>query len=128
MSEGLCQIQITGRLGADPELRFGDKNAILRMRVAVTAGFGEREKTHWFGVVLFGRRGEGLAKVLHKGDGVAIAGRFDPREYQAKDGSTKTSLDIVADSVALLGGGKREPLTRDGPADQCGQDDSDIPF
>lgn len=40
---------------------------------------------------------------LKKGDFIAVDGQFSSNTYQASDGSTKTSLQISAQSLAVLG-------------------------
>lgn len=43
------------------------------------------------------------ADVIEKGDVVAVDGGFSSSTYQAQDGSQKTSLQISAYSIAVLG-------------------------
>lgn len=138
MAEGLCTISITGRLGADPELKTTDKGAVLKLRVAVNQGWGDKERTEWFGCALWGKRAEALARLLKKGDAVGIVGRFSSREWE-KDGAKRTALEVAVDSLALLGGkpdgqGARptpKPAARgELPVDDFGGGDGadDIPF
>ena len=120
-----AKITLIGNLGADPELAFDSQNRPrLSMRVAVserarTAG-GE-DKTTWYRVTIFGRAGadagksrpEKLAEFLRKGHEVFVTGRLEARTYEAKDGTTQVSLDIVADEFELL---KYRPRESEGGA------------
>jgi single-strand DNA-binding protein len=72
--------------------------------VANNIGFGERQQTVWIRVALWGRRAEGsLQNYLKKGQQVFISGELSQREYQANDGTTKSSLELNATIVDLVG-------------------------
>lgn len=105
---GMATVTVVGNLGADPEVRFGgDGKAVARLRVAVN----ERRKvdgqwqdaTQWFAVAVFGKQAEHCGQYLAKGRQVLVQGRLSAREYQAKDGTTKTAVEVAADKVVFLG-------------------------
>lgn len=149
-----AKITLIGNLGADPELAFDSQNRPrLSMRVAVserarTAG-GE-DKTTWYRVTIFGRAAlmpkvssEKLAEFLRKGHEVFVTGRLEARTFEAKDGTTQVSLDIVADEFELLkyrpreaegGAPAREQAPRptataaDGGSQAAPSDLDDLPF
>jgi single-strand DNA-binding protein len=80
------------------------------MRVAVNSrrkdgSTGEWvDKPNYFNVVVFGAQGDNCANYLSKGRPVAVEGRLDWREWEAKDGSGKRqAVQIVANSVQFLG-------------------------
>jgi single-strand DNA-binding protein len=148
---------ITGNLTRDPELRHtGGGTAVCELRVAVNSSrkngqTGEWEdKANYFDVVVWGAQGENCANYLSKGRPVAVEGRLDWSEWEAKDGSGKRQkVQIVAKSVQFLGsrdgsgsgGGSGEGAggfspSSDVPADSSdfagaaagGGGDDDIPF
>jgi single-strand DNA-binding protein len=110
-------VVITGNLTKDPELRHtGGGTAVCELRVAVNSRrkngqTGEWEdKPNYFDVVVWGAQGENCANYLSKGRPVAVEGRLDWSEWEAKDGSGKRQkVQIVANSVQFLG-------SRDGAA------------
>ena len=55
-------------------------------------------------MTVWGAQGENCANYLSKGRPVAVEGRLDWREWEAKDGSGKRqAVQIVANSVQFLG-------------------------
>ena len=112
MSEGLNKVMLFGNLGADPELRVTPGGqAVLKLRLACTESYLDRnntrqERTEWVSVTVWGKRGEGLAKILHKGDRIFVEGRLQTSSYE-KDGEKRYRTEVVASNV-LLGGGKRD--------------------
>ncbi len=51
---------------------------------------------------MWGDRAERTAEQFRKGNKVFVEGRFRTREYEAKDGQKRTSLEITADNVISL--------------------------
>lgn len=109
MSEGLNKVMLLGNLGADPELRFTQGGqAVLNIRVATTESYLDkdkvrRERTDWHSVVVWGKRGEGLAKILTKGSSVFIEGSLRTSSYDDKDGNKRYKTEIHANNVLLPG-------------------------
>ena len=95
----------TGTVGRDAEVRATPSGqSLLSFTVANNIGFGDRQQTLWVRVTLWGKRAEGsLQNYLKKGQQVFISGELTQREYQAKDGTTKTSLELNANIVDLVG-------------------------
>jgi len=103
-------VVITGNLTRDTELRStSGGTAVCGMRVAVNSrrrdGSGNWiDKPNYFDVTVFGAQGENCSTYLQKGRPVAIEGRLDWSEWEAKDGSGKRQkVEIVANSVQFLG-------------------------
>lgn len=148
-------VVITGNLTRDPELRSTSGGTpVCDMRVAVNSRRKDAsgdwvDKPNYFDVTVWGAQGENCATYLSKGRPVAVEGRLDWREWEAKDGSGKRqSVSIIANSVQFLGsrdgggeqggGGTRFNAQSDVPADTSdfdspapaavGASDDDIPF
>lgn len=104
------KVMIIGNLGRDPEMRYTPNGrAVTEFSVAVThrgrdAQTGEWADlgTDWFRVTVWGDRAERTAEEFKKGNRVFVEGRFRTREYDAKDGTKRTSLEITADNVIAL--------------------------
>jgi single-strand DNA-binding protein len=150
------RVIITGNLTRDPELRSTNSGtAVCSLRIASNSRRKDAsgnwvDKPNFFDVTVWGAQGENCSQYLSKGRPVAIDGRLEWREWEAKDGSGKRStVEIVADSVQFLGsreggggenGGRFTPQS-DVPADTGdfapapiagggggGASDDDIPF
>ena len=112
MSEGLNRVILIGNLGQDPELRFTQSNqGVLSLRMATTESYFDtntkerKEITEWHTVVVWGKRGEALNKILSKGSRIAVEGRLKTRSWDDKNGGGKRyATDVVANNVFLLGG------------------------
>jgi single-strand DNA-binding protein len=104
-------VVITGNLTKDPELRHtGGGTAVCELRVAVNSRrkdgtTGEWvDKPNFFDVVVWGAQGENCSTYLSKGRPVAIEGRLDWREWEAKEGGGKRqAVQIIANTVQFLG-------------------------
>lgn len=130
----------TGTVGRDAEVRFAPSGvAILNVTVANNIGFGDKQQTLWVRVVLFGKRAEGkLPEYLKKGQQVFVSGELTQSEYKANDGTTKTSLELNATIIDLIGkrsdgqdapqqAQQRQARPAQAPANDLPFDD-DIPF
>lgn len=111
MAEGLNQVVLIGSLGADAELRYTQSSQpVLNFRMATTESYFDtntkerKEITEWHSVVLWGKRGESLAKILVKGKQVSVVGGLQTRSWE-KDGQKHYRTEIKAKNVILLGGG-----------------------
>ena len=104
-------VVITGNLTQDPELRStGGGTSVCELRVAVNSRRKDGQTGEWvdkpnyFNVTVWGAQGENCANYLSKGRPVAIEGRLDWREWEAKDGGGKRqAVQIIANSVQFLG-------------------------
>lgn len=113
MSDGLNRVMLIGNLGQDPELRYTQGGqAVLNLRIATNESYvnkdGERQdRTEWHSVIIWGKRGEGLNKVLSKGKQIFVEGRLQTRSWEDKQGGKRYTTEVVATEVVLLGGGTR---------------------
>lgn len=144
--EGLNQVMLLGNLGADPELRMtSGGQAVLKLRMATSETYLDRDKkrqerTEWHSVVVWGKRAEGLAKILGKGSRLLVNGRIQTQSFEDRDGQKRWRTEIVANDVLLQGGGPErrahggssalDPHRGEVPDGPTGEvpDDDDIPF
>jgi single-strand DNA-binding protein len=104
-------VVVTGNLTRDPELRSTPGGtSVCKLRVAVNSRRKDGQSGEWidkpnyFDVTVWGAQGENCANYLSKGRPVAVEGRLDWREWEAKEGGGKRqSVEIIANSVQFLG-------------------------
>lgn len=112
-ASNINRVIITGNLTSDPELRsLPSGSSVCKLRVACNtrrkdSASGEWvDKPNYFDVTVWGAQGENCAKYLAKGRGVAIDGRLEWREWETQEGNKRQAVDIIANSVQFLGGGR----------------------
>jgi single-strand DNA-binding protein len=141
------RVVLVGNLTRDPELRHtGGGTAVCTLRLAVNTrrkdnATGEwTDKPNYFDVAVFGNQAENCAQYLSKGRPVAVDGRLDWQEWEAQDGTKRSKVEVIAETVQFLGG--REGFAGGGSENQfvpagatAGADadfgsaaDDDIPF
>src|SRR5512147_1863548 len=113
-SEGLNKVQLLGNLTEDPTLRStANGNAVLTIRLATNESYLDnqrqrQERVEYHSCTVWGKRAEGLAKILSKGSRVFIEGSLRTTSYEAKDGGGKRyKTEINVNNVILCGGGQR---------------------
>jgi single-strand DNA-binding protein len=118
-----------GTVARDAEVRhLPNGTVILTVSVANNIGYGDKQKTNWFRVSVFGKRAEGrLQEFLVKGQQVFVSGELTLNEYTNKEGVTRASLEVNAQIVDLVGGKKQ---AQEQPQQPVAEEafDSDIPF
>ena len=111
---GIAKITLVGNLGRDPETRYTPSGKMnVQFTMAVSRRFNDQsgqqqERTNWYRVTAWGGLAETLDRMaqsgyLVKGKQVYVDGRLEAREYQDQQGQTRTSLDVTANEVQLLG-------------------------
>jgi single-strand DNA-binding protein len=98
------------------------------------------DKPNFFDVKVFGNQAEMLSQHLAKGRRVGIDGRLDWSSWEAQDGSKRSKVEIVANTVQFLDsrsdseGGSQGDFVPAGAAAESRADfgssggDDDIPF
>lgn len=106
----LNKVTLIGYLGRQPERRVtAGGDAVTQITVATTETWkdklsGERkESTEWHRVVLYRKLAEVAAEYLKKGSLVYVEGRLQTRKWKGKDDIERTTVEIVADDMRMLG-------------------------
>ncbi len=96
---------LVGRLTRDPELRTTSSGiANCRFSIAVDGRPGANGEPHtdFINIVVWRNQAENVAKYCKKGSMVGVTGRIQTGSYQAQDGTTRYTTDVVADNVRFL--------------------------
>ena len=110
----LNKVLLIGRLGGKPELRYLPQNqrAIARFSLATNEKIfnpstnESRTRTEWHRIIAWGKLAEFCEKFLVQGKQVYIEGKLRTRSWQDREGNKRTTTEIEAQNIVLLG--KRE--------------------
>jgi len=107
MGIGYNKAILVGRLVRDPEMNYGKNGtAITKITIAIDKDFKRKDQaqaeTDFIRVVGFGKTAEFISNYFHKGSLVMVEGRIQVSKYQAQDGSTRYSTDIIAENVRFM--------------------------
>ena len=134
------QAIVCGHLGRDAELKFTKAGTpVSNFTVATTETWYDKEKkkherTEWHRIVLWGKGAESLHDYLTKGKQVLVRGALQTREWEDKEGQKRSTTEIKAENVTLLGGGSGQRRNEDtGETGDANADvgpiiDDDTPF
>jgi len=112
---GVSQVIVIGNLGRDPETRFtpsGSMNvsfSVATNRRWTDSNGQQQENTTWFRVTAWGNLADTVNKLaeqgyLAKGKQVYVQGRLEAREWTDREGVNRTSLEVTANEIQMLGG------------------------
>lgn len=96
---------IMGRLVADPELRTTQQGTnVCTFRIACERSYtpkGQQRQADFVDIVAWGKTAEFVCKFFQKGSMIAIDGSIQTRNYQSKDGSNRTAVEVVANNISF---------------------------
>ena len=102
------KLTIIGNLTRDPELRTTPNGySVCDFTVAVNRrvsrnNAGAQPEADFFRVSAWRQLGENCQRFLAKGRKVCVVGPVSARTYQANDGTTRVSLEVMAEDVEFL--------------------------
>lgn len=137
----LNKAQVIGNLGADPKVSNG-QTKVASFRVATTEkgytlqnGTQVPDRTEWHNIVCFGKMAEVVEKYLKKGAKVFIEGKMRTRQYDDKNGVSRSIMEVHADTLVMLDSkqqqtGQQQPQQPAPSATQfnSNNDKDDLPF
>jgi single-strand DNA-binding protein len=91
---------LTGNLGADPESFFSDGGTQV---VSFSMAFrSTKDKDNWVKITCFNKTAELAEKYLHKGARVGITGMLDQDKWETKEGESRSTLKLIANSIEFI--------------------------
>lgn len=133
----LNKVMLIGNVGKDPEVRHLEGGSVVaRFSLATTERYKDKngefqEQTEWHNIVCWRLLAERAEKYVKKGSQLFIEGRLRSRSWEDKTGQARYTVEIVADSIQVLGRRQDDAAT---PQNQPNiqeiipQDDGDLPF
>jgi single-strand DNA-binding protein len=120
----LNKVLLLGNLGRDPEVRYTSSGkAVANFTLATSQTWKDEDgndqtRTEWHRVVAWGRLGEICGEYLNKGSQVFVEGRIQSREWEDQDGNRRTTVEIIAGDLIMLGGRGGQSGGQSGPPDE----------
>ena len=138
-------VVLTGRLTADPELRYTPSNIpVTTFSIAVSRRYkaGEQAEADFINIVAWRQTAEFVTKYFQKGSLIGIEGSIQTRRYVDKEtGKNRTAFEVVANNVQFVESkrdGAAAPANEAQPSfsnagaseftDLSGGADDDLPF
>lgn len=93
-------VAITGNITQDPQLAHSQSGTpYLRFSIAWNLKRGDEQVPNYFDVTAFNSMAVNGAKSLAKGQRVTVTGRLEQSSYTTEDGTKRSSVKILADSI-----------------------------
>ncbi len=109
MSGSVNKVILIGRLGKDPEIKYTPSGApVAKFSLATDEVFKDRageqqRRTEWHNIVAWNKLAEICGEYLTKGKQVYIEGSIRSRQWEDQSGNKRTSYEIVARQMTMLG-------------------------
>jgi single-strand DNA-binding protein len=101
-------VQLVGRLGANPEVKvLNNGSKLARFSVAVSNTYTNKQgekvtDVQWHSITAWGALAGVVEKLLQKGTQVTIDGRLNARSYINRDGIKVNTTDVVANELFVM--------------------------
>ncbi|MFZ5845505.1 MAG: single-stranded DNA-binding protein [Patescibacteria group bacterium] len=107
-SRSLNKVMLIGNLTRDPELRYTPTGAavctlgLATNRQWMTESGEKKEETEFHRVVAWNKLAELCSQLLTKGRKIYVEGRLRTNTWQAADGTSRSSTEIVIEDMIIL--------------------------
>ena len=96
------RVMLSGNLTRDPELQVTQGGTpVLKFGIAVGEKRGDKDYTHFFDCIVWGKYGEVMQKYLQKGQRVAVEGQLCYSTWE-RDGQKRSKLEVIADEIEFM--------------------------
>lgn len=105
MPYSLNRVELIGRLGQDPNMRFTTSGqAVTRISLATDrpSRSGGESGTDWHQITCWGNLAEFAGQHLAKGRLIFVAGRLSYRTWEGRDGQRRHAAEVTATEIILL--------------------------
>ena len=129
MAKTINRVELLGRVGADPEMKYtASGTAVTHLRLATDrARRNGEDATDWHTVVVWDKLAEAVAQYVEKSQRIYVAGRLVQSSWEGDDGQRRYRTEVHAQEVVFL------DSSRNGNGDYANtgasaQTDDDLPF
>ena len=122
----MAKALLIGNVGRDPEQRYTQTGT---MTVSFSMAVNNRrrnpdgsyqDETEWYRITAAGRLAEICQQYVTKGSQLYVEGRLRVDRWTGQDGQPRTTLDVFANDVQLLGSRQQREGFEPGPAGASG--------
>lgn len=105
-------VAIMGRLVADPELRTTQAgHSVCSFRIACDRSYvqqGQERQADFIDIVAWRQQADFVSKYFQKGSMIAVDGSLQTRQYRDKQGSNRTTVEVVANNISFAGAKRQD--------------------
>lgn len=105
-------VAIMGRLVADPELRTTTQgHSVCSFRIACDRSYvqqGQERQADFIDIVAWRQQADFVSKYFQKGSLIAVEGSLQTRNYQDKNGNSRTAVEVVANNISFAGAKRQD--------------------
>ena len=103
-----ASVSFAGNLTDQPEVRYTD-GGIARAMFGVAVSGRREQEASFFTVIVWRNQAEHAAESLSKGSRIVVVGRLQQRSWTAEDGSARSTVEVMAEELGQVCGGRRRP-------------------
>lgn len=97
------KVIISGNLTRDMDVKvLANETLVGNFTVANQVGYGEKAKTNFVPVTMFGQRVESMEKYLATGAKVLIEGEIDYKSIQDDKGNWKNYFSVIVHNIEII--------------------------
>ena len=104
MAKSINKVELLGRVGADPEMKYTASGiAVTQLRLGTDrVRKGGESETDWHSIVVWDKLAEACANYVEKGQRLYVAGRLTQNSWTGDDGQRRYRTEIHAQEVVFL--------------------------
>lgn len=121
-------VTLVGRVVRDAEMRQAGETVVTNFSIAVSDGYGEKAKTSFFDIDVWGKQAEAITKYLVKGTTVGVFGKLVQQTYKTKENENRSVVKVTANNIQLLGSKKAETSETKSTKSEFNVASDDSPF
>ncbi len=124
MSGSINKVILIGRVGRDPEIKYTPNGSpVAKFSLATDESYKDRNgeqqrRTEWHNIVAWSKLAEICGEYLTKGKQIYIEGSIRSRQWEDQSGNKRTSYEIVARTMQMLGSRADSERGASAPASQ----------
>ena len=102
------RVQLIGNLGNDPEVKeLGNDRTLVKFSMATSESYKDSKgnivkDTQWHNITAWGSTAKNMAKLLKKGQQIAVEGKLSNNNYEDKNGIKRYVTEIIVSEFVLM--------------------------